>query len=225
MTRRRWTEAEVALLRDLYPDIPAAELAALLDRPAGQVHQAAARHGLSKSAAFLAGDRSGRIQRARTDPRMLATQFRPGMTPWNKGLKGLQIGGLATRFKPGHLPRNWVPIGSYRLNADGYLDQKITDEGRGPRDWEAVHRLVWIAAHGPIPPGHIVRFKAGRKTTVLEQITLEALECISRAEHARRNHPRNKSPELARLVQLKGAITRQVNRINREAAQADEQIA
>ncbi len=43
----------------------------------------------------------------------------------------------------------------------------------------------------------------------------------SRAEIARRNHPMNKSLELARLVQLKGAITRQVNRIAREAAQKE----
>jgi hypothetical protein len=47
-------------------------------------------------------------------------------------------------------------------------------------------------------------------------ITADKLECISRAQHAHRNHPRNKSPELAKLAQLKGAITRQVNRINRE---------
>jgi hypothetical protein len=70
----------------------------------------------------------------------------------------------------------------------------------------------------PDPAGHIVCFQAGaRKTTVLEEVTADRLECITRAENARRNHPRNRSPELAKLVQLKGAITRQVNRIAREA--------
>ncbi|MFD1839535.1 hypothetical protein [Paracidovorax cattleyae] len=68
-----------------------------------------------------------------------------------------------------------------------------------------------------MPDGHICVFKPGQRTTVLEEITADRVECISRAENARRNHPRNKSPELAKLVQLKGAITRQVNRIAREA--------
>lgn len=65
----------------------------------------------------------------------------------------------------------------------------------------------------------MVVFKRGMKTSVLEEITLDKLDCISRAENARRNHPRNRDPELGRLIQLKGAITRQVNRINREHQQ------
>ena len=70
------------------------------------------------------------------------------------------------------------------------------------------------------PNCRATQFKPGMKTNVLEQITLDRVECISMAENARRNHPRNKHPELAKLVQLKGAITRQVNRINREAQEA-----
>ncbi|MNR62573.1 hypothetical protein D3C85_1846370 [compost metagenome] len=54
------------------------------------------------------------------------------------------------------------------------------------------------------------------RTNVLEEITADRLECITRGENAERNHPRARSPELAKLVQLKGAITRQVNRIARE---------
>ena len=73
--------------------------------------------------------------------------------------------------------------------------------------------LVWMAAHGPVPAGHLVVFRPGCRTTVLADITLDKVECISMAEHARRNHPRSRSPELAKLVQLKGAITRQVNLI------------
>jgi hypothetical protein len=57
----------------------------------------------------------------------------------------------------------------------------------------------------------------GRKTSDVDKITLDALEMVSRAELARRNHPVSRSPELAKLVQLKGAITRQINRIAREA--------
>ena len=75
---------------------------------------------------------------------------------------------------------------------------------------------MWQAACGPIAPGSIVIFKPGQRTAVLANITADRLEMITRAEHARRNHPRSVSPELGRLVQLKGAITRQVNRIAKE---------
>ena len=71
--------------------------------------------------------------------------------------------------------------------------------------------------HGPVPPKHIIVF-ADRKqaTTVLEEITVEKLICISRAENARRNSLYSKDHELGRLAQIKGAITRQINRITRE---------
>ena len=72
---------------------------------------------------------------------------------------------------------------------------------------------MWEQANGPTPPGHIIVFKPGSRTADPEQITLDRLECISRAENARRNHPRNVSPEFAKLAQLKGAINRQLNRM------------
>ena len=135
-----------------------------------------------------------------------------------------------TQFKlgrPASESRNYLPVGSYRVNADGHLEQKMNDDPSVPpvRRWSPVYRLVWEAAHGPIPAGHLVCFKHGQQTAVLEQITADRLECITRAELAKRNHPRNRSPELARLVQLKGAITRQVNRIAREAKEAHDRTA
>jgi hypothetical protein len=62
-----------------------------------------------------------------------------------------------------------------------------------------------------------VCFLPDRRTADAAQITLDALELVTRADLARRNHPVTRDPELAKLVQLKGAITRQLNRIAREA--------
>ncbi len=223
--RRRWTPDEITVLRSLYPDHAAASVALVLGRPERAVYHKANALGIAKSEAYLASAASGRIQRGRTDPRMVATQIKPGATPWNKGVArstGLHENCRRTQFKPGRRPEenaNYQPIGSLRMSKDGYLERKVTDDQSifPARRWVAVHRLVWEAAHGPIPHGHIVVFRPGLKTAQLEEVTADRLECISRAENARRNHPRNRSPELARLVQLKGAITRQVNRIAREA--------
>lgn len=217
-----WTHAELALLRRFYPDLKNADLADVMGRTPGSVYQKASAMGLGKSAAFYASMNSGRIQRGRTDPRMVGTQFKAGQTPWNKGTHFVSGGRSAeTRFKKGQMSgaaqHNYAPIGSYRFNKDGHLERKVTDDPNlvPARRWTPVYRLVWEAENGPIPDGHLVRFKAGMRTTVLEEITTDRLECISKAENAMRNHPRNKSPELARLVALKGAITRQVNRIKK----------
>lgn len=223
-----WTPNELSTLRDLYPRHTAATVALVLGMTAGRVYRKASALRLTKSPEFLTSVQSGRIQQGRTDPRMIATQFQTGAEPWNKGLKGstgLHENCRRTQFKTGRHAsesRNYAPIGSLRISKDGYLEQKVTDDpALAPaRRWTAVHRLVWERAHGSIPRGHIVVFRPGQKTSVFDEVTEDRLECITRAENARRNHPRNKSPELARLVQLKGAITRQVNRINREAEQA-----
>lgn len=221
--RRRWTDAELQLLRSMYPECHTADVAAWIGRGVGQCYQAAAAHGLSKSAEYLASDTACRIQRGKQHPSMIVNRFQPGLVPWNKGTNYVAGGRSAeTRFKPGRRPeesRNYRPIGSLRVNADGVLERKVTDDQSivPVRRWVAVARLVWEAAHGPIPSGRIVCFKPGQQTAVLDLITADRLECITRADNARRNHPRNRSPELARLVQLKGAITRQVNRIAREA--------
>jgi len=221
---RPWTDQELDVLRQCYPSLKTADLAGIMGRSPGSVHQMARKLGLHKSAEFHASMNSGRIQRGRTDPRMLATQFKPGQQPWNKGTHWVAGGRSAeTRFKKGQMSgaaqHNYVPIGSYRINRDGHLERKVTDDPAlvPSRRWTPVYRLVWEAENGPIADGYLVRFKAGMRTSVLEEITTDRLECISKAENARRNHPRNKSPELAKLVQLKGAITRQVNRITKEA--------
>jgi len=224
--RRLWTPAELELLRELYPDVLATDVAALLDRPVGQIHQTAARHGLKKSEAFFKSDYSARVQRGQQNEAMKRGRFKLGLVPWNAGMKGWSPPGAErTQFKKGEMrgaaQHNWVPVGSYRITTSDQILQQKTSDQPGPScyRWTPVARLVWEATHGPIAKGLLVVFKSGRKTVKLEEITIDRLECISRAENARRNHPRSSNPELAKLVQLKGAITRQVNRITREHEQ------
>jgi hypothetical protein len=213
--RQPWSPEQIKLLKAEYADSSTADLARRLGHKINAVYQKANALGIKKSAAFFASEQAGRIMRGKQDPRMRATQWTTGNNPWNKNRKGWDAGGRSaeTRFQKGNLPHTTLQLGQYRL-CEGQLQRK-TSETPGPnhKRWTPVSRLVWESAHGPVPPGHIVVFKPGRKTATLELITPDALECITRAENARRNHIRNKSPELAKLVQLKGAITRQVNRI------------
>lgn len=228
MSKRQWAPTELDMLRRAYPDTVTAVLANALGRPIKSVYQKARELGISKSEGFMSSQASGRLQRGGQTPAMVANQFKPGQQPWNKGVPGatgLHPNCRRTQFKKGEMAgaaqHNYVPIGSHRINADGHLERKMTDDPSiyPARRWTPVYRLVWEAAHGPIPDGHIVTFKPGMKTRALEKITLDRLECITRAENARRNHPAQRDPELAKLVQLKGAITRQVNRIKKQQEQ------
>ncbi len=228
-TTQPWTPADLATLARIYPHMRTKDVAVRMGRPESGINYKAWALKIRKTPEYLASRMAGRLQPGEPAPVGLGSRFPRGNVPWNAGRKGWQAGGLSvvTQFKPGGQPLNTQPVGSYRLvkhKACGPRLERKTSESKGSNDkrWTPVSRLVWEAAHGPVPKGHLVVFKPGMVTTVLEQITLERLECITRAQHASRNHPRNKSPEIGRLVQLKGAITRQVNRITR-AHEAQQQ--
>ena len=86
------------------------------------------------------------------------TQFPKGHVPWNKDKKGISHEGMKpTQFKKGRKSANWVPIGSERVNADGYVDIKIQD-GKLQKNWRGKHILIWEEHNGPVPPGHAVIF-------------------------------------------------------------------
>lgn len=219
--RRAWTDAERDTLRSLYPHQRTADIAAQMGIPLHLVYSQASRMGLRKSAQFHATDKSGRLFKGGT--RGQASQFKPGQQPWNAGTSYRPGGRCAeTQFKPGNQPHTTLPVGAYRIvthhSGAQHLERKTSEaKGANHKRWTPVARLVWEAAHGPVPPGHIVVFKPGQRTLVLEHITLDRLECITRAQNADRNHPNRSQPEIAKLIQLKGAITRQVNRITKEA--------
>lgn len=229
--RAYWSKSEVRILRKRYPHELGADVAAALGRPLRGVYQKAKELGLRKSAQFLASDLSKRIKRGKQHPAMIATRFQKGHVPANKGLRrpGWYRGRMReTQFKRGQMSgaarAKYVPIGTERICADGYVERKITDDRRiyPARRWVAVHRLVWETERGNIPRGHIVVFRPGMQTTVASQITTDKLECITRVENMRRNSYHNRYPkEIGRAIQLRGALIRKINaRIKRNEATA-----
>lgn len=183
--RRRvyWTAEDLKVIRTLYARTDTAAIAEQLGRTILGVYQAAQDMGLHKDADVVLA-RNRELGRALLEHGR-AHQFRKGQVPPNKGLRrpGWAPGRMAvTQFKKGQRPHTWKPIGSTRINADGYLDRKVTDTGYPPRDWVGVHRLVWIHKNGPIPRGHKVVFKPGRRTFDEALITVDALELVSAAE-------------------------------------------
>ena len=155
------------------------------------------------------------------------TEFKKGHVPWSKGTKGksgIHPNVVATQFKKGRKPHeasNYLPIGSLRITQDKILERKWTDDQSlyPAARWKPVTRLVWEAAHGPIPAGHAVAFRdPSLHTTVESEITIDKLMLLSLAENMRRNNMYLKyPPELIELIQLSGRLTRQINHQNKGA--------
>lgn len=202
--RVTWASHELELLKALYPDNTAREVALIIKRGESSIYSKANQLKLEKSAAFLNGSKSGRT----TGKQGMATRFKKGETPWNKG-KSYEAGGRSaeTQFKTGSKPHNYKPIGSERWFG-GYLQRKVTDTGKSVNDWVEVHRLMWIEENGPIPESHVVVFKNGNKA----DIRLSNLELISRGELARRNSIHRYPPELVGLMQLNGRVNKQIKK-------------
>jgi hypothetical protein len=215
--RRQWREDELSMLRARYADAPAAEIAKELGCKIHIVYAKAHELGLQKSDAFHEGPASGRLKPGHQIGTQ--TRFVKGGVSHNKHIKGYDPGGRSreTRFKKGQRPINWLPIGAYRVNSLGYLDTKVREDRKGALNWEGVHRLAWIETHGPIPPGHVVAFKPGRRTVDPKKITADALELITNAENGRRNIFHNRYPKaIGELIHLKAQITKQIRRRERE---------
>lgn len=219
--RMKWTPEMDARLRELYPHYRTQDVAEAMGLRVSQVNGKAHLLGLLKSREYLSSEQSTRL-RPGSAPN--AGTFKPGHATWNKGMNYASSGrSIETQFKPGQRAGLaavlWRPIGSLRLMHDGTLQRKVTDTGNTGRDYVSVHRLVWEQAHGPVPNGHIVVFKPGMRTADLEQITLDRLELVSRAENMRRNsrHVRY-PPELNSLLHVKASLTRKINSLTKGKA-------
>jgi hypothetical protein len=214
-----WSQAELELLRLRYPRQTAAEIAQALGRSMRSVYSQARELGLRKPLDVIA-----QMSRQRVNSPGHASQrtrFTPGNEPWNKGQPGScghHPNTRKTQWQPGCINHNTLPLGALRVNPDGLLERKIAETKGAPHlRWRPVHRIVWEQAHGPVPDGCVVVFRPGRKTAELDLITPDALELVTRAENMRRNCVHAKyPPELVRVSQLRGVLTRQINRKAKE---------
>lgn len=216
--RKPWTRPEDTLLKGLYPNTPGKTIARRLGRTLAQVYRRAWLLSLEKSAEYIARQ-NARLGKA-LQKSGAAHRFPPGHVPANKGTRrpGWAPGRMReTQFKKGEragaAQAKWCPVGTVKMNADGYLRRKIADEpeaiaGKGAHstNWEFVHRRVWEDAHGPIPKGHRIWWKDGNHWNC----ALENLELLSDREHMLRTTVHNLPKPLKEVVLLKAAINRQI---------------
>lgn len=120
-----------------------------------------------------------------------AYRFPKGHVPANKGVKG-KHSSEATEFKKGHAPANYRPVGSERVNVDGYVEIKVAD----PKKWVGKHTYVWEEHNGPVPKGYVVIFGDGDRNN----FDINNLILVSRQQLVRLNQ--------CGLIQIDADLTR-----------------
>lgn len=207
-TRRWWREQELAVLREQYPHKPTAEIAQGLGRSLSTVYQTAHKLGLHKTIEYLASPAASRLRRG--DDIGAAYRFKKGQPAHNKGLRrpGWGPGRMKeTQFKKGNVSKRWDPesyvVGTLRMNADGYVDMKVREGGRG---WRAFHVELWEDVNGPVPRGYTVCFKDHDRLN----LDLANFELVSRADLCRRNSIHNLPPAIKGAIHVLGQLKRRI---------------
>lgn len=81
------------------------------------------------------------------------TTFKPGQTPWNKGVAG-SIPANAGSYKAGRQNENSLPIGSITVRTD--RSGNLRNWYKSERGWIPYAQVVWERGNGPLPEAHIV---------------------------------------------------------------------
>lgn len=163
MSWSRWTEKQAEYLKKIAPNRSNEEVTDMMNSKFGTKRTIGAIKNYKVRLEIRSGLRPG---------------FEKGMIPWNKGSKGLMKANK-TSFREGDKPHNWRPVGDERVDDNGYVLVKISDERFGGKDnWRMKHRLVWEKENGPIPEGHSVIFGDGDK----RNFDIDNLICITKGQ-------------------------------------------
>lgn len=202
------TSEQIEYFKANYSDISTAEIADKLGVSESVVYHLAETYGLKKSKEFRIT--LGREIYAKAS--LSRFSFKKGHTPFCKGKKQtewMSPEGIkrceATRYKPGHKPQNWRPVGSERINIYGYIEVKVKDEQYG---WRAKHRVVWESTHGPIPPGYNVMFKDGDR----QNCDIDNLYLASNQDKMVRNTIHHLPKDLKDVIMINGLLKREINK-------------
>jgi hypothetical protein len=195
---RFFTKKEDRFLLENYTKIPCKRMAKTLGRTEGTARQRLKVLGITVPPKVVAKFKQ-------------ESRFVKGHASFNKGKKQAEYMTRqaikrteATRFKKGGIPVNHKPLGSTRMTKDGFLEIKVME----PNKWKHLHRLVWEETFGEIPKGMLVRFVTKDRLN----LNPSNLELISRKENMIKNSVHNYPAPIAKMVQLRGALNRQINK-------------
>lgn len=165
MAVHKWTEEEVEFVREIYPYHSNDEVAKRLKE----------KYGIEISKRNLLNVKN----RYNIPNKVIPNSgcYIKGKEPWNKGKtmsEETKAKVKKTWFKKGHIPKNHKPVGSTRIDKDGYKLIKIAE----PNKWALYHRHLYELEHGEkLKKNEAVIFADGDKTN----FDIDNLVKVSRA--------------------------------------------
>lgn len=198
---RQFTKEEDRFIEDHYLSLPAYTIDRLLGRVKNSVRQRMLRLGLIVPDEIKCGFIEGSF-------------YKKGISPANKGRKIADWMSAdkikiikKTQFKKGQQPHNALYDHAIAKRKDKsgvyYLHIRVT-----PAKWVPLQRYTWEQKHGLIRKGNKIIFK-DRNTL---NCNLNNLEMVSNAELLNRNSAHRFGPEIFKIIQLRGALNRQINK-------------
>lgn len=198
-----WSDDERQIMREMFADNYTETICQLLNRSYRSVCSQASLMGVKKSEAFRKmelGKQADRLKIAGAKYR-----FVKGQVPENKGKpmpKDVYDKCKNTMFKKGNQPHNTNYDGHERISKDGYVEVRIR-KGK----YALKQRVVWETLVGKIPKNHIVVFKDRNP----QNLALENLELINRAENMQRNTIHRYPAELKEVIRLTNKLKRKTD--------------
>jgi hypothetical protein len=200
---RNYTEEFIQYMRENFPHRSTKEISKECGIEESLLSNLADRKGIKKSEQYLT---AWREKSNANLSKNTSTRFKKGHVPWTAGKKGIRMS-KGTEFKKGSMPHNTLPVGSIKLDKDGYQYVKIADApGKKSNRWKALHHVIWEQHHGPLPKNHIVIFRDKNQNNML----IENLECISRHENMSRNTMGRFPAELISAIRTLNKIKKQI---------------
>lgn len=203
--RTTFSEKEDQILKENYLDIPVKRIASMLNRSECGINTRLRQLNLV-------------IPQELADQRKASGMIRKGSIPPNKGKKQSEYMSAeaierskASRFQRQHIPHNakndWEEV--QRKDSCGNLYWMI----KLPENRKLIYKHIWIweIENGKVASGYNVVFKNQNSL----DCRIENLECISNSELMKRNSLHRFPEELRKIIQLKGALKRQINKIEK----------
>lgn len=201
--RKLWTKEEKEMLIELYPNNSTEKLIKIFKRSRESIYGQAYKLKIYKTEEFLKTEMSGRIKSGKQLSGAKKFYFLKGHQPWNKGKKGLCIGGVHTQFKKGNLPPNTLYDGAIVIRKKRIRKKngKVVPAYKWVRiskaKWEMLHVYNWEKLNGPVPKGFILVFK-DKDTMNCEP---DNLDLITRLQHI--ENTRNSDEFIAKTLAIK----------------------
>jgi len=183
LAKKKWTPQDDGFMLRFYGNKNLVCLTSLFGCSEKAIYMRALILGLSRDKEIVAEAR--RKWMRENEDKLLASRFKKGLVPANKGKKQADYctpeaiaKTTATRFKKGNVPHQHREVGAVRHQADGTVMIKVADN-KNRNDWMIKSRMVWIENFGPIPEGRIIEFIDNDCTN----FSPDNLRCVTRREN------------------------------------------